>query len=610
MSNCTFGEGSACRQLPILILASPGRDKPFVRKGPTFLPYLVVVAIVCAYSMSDGTVFAGDRITGRGFATRSEVIAQHGMAATSQPLATQVALQILKEGGSAVDAAIAANAALGLMEPTGSGIGGDLFAIVWDNETQKLYGLNASGRSPFGLTRQDFLDKGLEKVPPYGPLPVTVPGCVDGWFELHERFGKLDMERVLAPAIRYAREGFPVSELIAHYWAIGSAKLKQYPGFAETFLPDGEPPKKGDIFRNPRLATTLERIASGGRDVFYRGELTDVMDAFFQRVGCHLRRRDLEEHTSTWVEPVSTNYHGYDVWELPPNGQGIAVLQMLNVLEGFDLRPLGHNSADYLHLLIEAKKLAYEDRARYYADPRFARVPVERLISKDYARDRRRLIDPERASRDYPAGVIDLGDADSMLRHSDTVYLTVADKDRNMVSLIQSNYRGFGSGLCPDGLGFCLQDRGELFTLDAGHPNVYEPHKRPFHTIIPAFVTRDGKPFLSFGVMGGDMQPQGHVQILCNLMDFGMNLQEAGDAARFHHTGSSTPTGESMRDGGRVALESGIGMEVRRALSRMGHEINFEVGGYGGYQAIRYDAKRDIYIGASESRKDGQAAGY
>jgi gamma-glutamyltranspeptidase/glutathione hydrolase len=286
------------------------------------------------------------------------------------------------------------------------------------------------------------------------------------------------------------------------------------------------------------------------------------------------------------------------------------VLQILNVIEGFDLRALGHNSAEYLHLLIEAKKLAYEDRARYYADPRFARVPVERLISKDYARDRRRLIDPERASRDYPAGAIDLGEADSMLRHSDTVYLTVADKDRNMVSLIQSNYRGFGSGLCPDGLGFCLQDRGELFTLEAGHPNVYEPHKRPFHTIIPAFVTKDGKPFLSFGVMGGDMQPQGHVQVLCNLIDFGMNLQEAGDAARFHHTGSSTPTGETMRDGGRVALESGIGMEVRRALSRMGHEIHFDVGGYGGYQAIGYDAKRDIYIGASESRKDGQAAGY
>ena len=610
MTMGTNANQRAHRHRPYRLPAVRGRKSAFDPNGRTVARWVLVVIGVGAFSISSGAASGGDRITGRGFTTRSEVIARNGLAATSQPLATQVALEILREGGSAVDAAIAANAALGLMEPTGAGIGGDLFAIVWDSKTQRLYGLNASGRSPFGLTRQHFADRGLSKIPSHGPLSVTVPGCVDGWFELHARFGRLDMGRILAPAVRYAREGFPVSELIAHHWSLGSGKLKDYAGFAETFLPGGAPPRKGDIFRNFALATTLERIAADGRDAFYRGELADVMDAFCRRVDCYLRKRDLEAHTSSWVEPVSTDYRGYDVWELPPNGQGIAVLQMLNILEGFDLRSQGHNSATYLHLLIEAKKLAYEDRARYYADPAFAKVPVERLISKGYARDRRGLIDPDRALRAVPAGDAGLGRADSILGHSETVYLTVADRDRNMVSLIQSNYRGFGSGLCPDGLGFCLQDRGELFTLDPEHPNAYAPHKRPFHTIIPAFVTRDGKPFLSFGVMGGDMQPQGQVQILCNLLDFGMNLQEAGDAPRFHHTGSSTPTGEKMNNGGHVALESGIGMEVRRELSRLGHRIHFDVGGFGGYQAIGYDAQRDVYIGASESRKDGQAAGF
>ena len=554
--------------------------------------------------------FGGDRVTGRAVATRSEVFARHGMAATSQPLATQVALDILKRGGSAVDAAIAANAVLGLMEPTGSGIGGDLFAIVWDAKTRKLHGLNASGRSPYGLTRKHFQDKGLKGIPNFGPLPVSVPGCVDGWFELHARFGTLTMKEVLAPAVRYAREGFPVSELIAHYWGLGGARMKNYPGFAETFLPGGVAPKKGEIFKNPALAKTLEQIAEEGRDVFYQGELADVMEAFCRRVGCFLRKRDFEDHTSTWVVPVSTNYRGYDVWELPPNGQGIAALQMLNILEGFDLRSLGHNSAECIHIMLEAKKLAYEDRARFYTDPDFVRIPLERLVSKDYAARRRGLIDLKRAARQYPAGALELAEADAKLRTGDTVYLTVADKDRNMVSLIQSNYRGFGSGLCPDGLGFCFQDRGALFSLNEGHANVYEPHKRPFHTIIPAFVTRNGSPFLSFGVMGGDMQPQGHVQVLCNIIDFGMNLQEAGDAARWYHTGSSEPTGRVMRDGGGVALESGIGIEARRALSGMRHRIRFMSGPFGGYQAIGYDAERDVYIGASESRKDGQAAGY
>jgi gamma-glutamyltranspeptidase/glutathione hydrolase len=556
-------------------------------------------------------VDGADRISSEVFATRSEVLARHGMAATSQPLATQVALDILKKGGSAVDAAIAANAILGLMEPTGSGVGGDLFAIVWDASTQRLYGLNASGRSPYGLTREHFIENGLSRVPDFGPLPVTVPGCVDGWYELHGRFGKLPMTEVLAPAIRYARDGYPVSELIAHYWSIGARRLHDYPGFADVyFLPTGKPPAKGDVFRNPALAGTLEKIAEGGRDVYYKGEIAETIAAFAKRVGCFLDLRDLREHSSTWVEPLRTDYRGFDVWELPPNGQGITALQMLNILEPSDLRSMGHNSPTYLHHLIEAKKIVYEDRARLYADPDFARIPVERLLSKEYAAERRRLFDPQRAARRLPPGDIRVEQAETRLRDGDTIYLTVADKDRNMVSLIQSNYRGFGSGLCPDGLGFCLQDRGALFALEEGHPNVYEPHKRPFHTIIPAFVTKDGKPFLSFGVMGGDMQPQGHVQVLCNIIDFNMNLQEAGDAARFHHVGSSEPTGEQMTDGGRVALESGIGVETRRALHRLGHQLHFEDGGFGGYQAIGYDAARDIYVGASESRSDGQAAGY
>ncbi len=545
----------------------------------------------------------GDRLTGRAFATRSEVYARHGMAATSQPLATQVALDILKKGGTAVDAAIAANATLGLMEPTGSGIGGDLFAIVWDAKTQKLHGLNASGRSPYGLTLQHFKDLGRTSIPGSGPLPVSVPGCVDGWFTLHQRFGKLPMETILQPAISYAREGFPVSELIAYYWGRGLRIHRNRPNFAEVFGPGGSAPGKGDIFKNPYLATTLERIARGGRDAFYRGELTDTMVSFCERVGCFLRRRDFEEHTSTWVDPVSTNYRGYDVWELPPNGQGIAALQILNLLEPHDLASMGHNTTDYLHTLIESKKIAYEDRARHYADMDFADVPVSGLISKAYAAERAKLFNPRRASRRLKAG-------DPRLIHGDTVYLTVADKDRNMVSLIQSNFGGFGSGMVPDGLGFGFQNRGQLFALEEGHPNVYEPHKRPFHTIIPAFVTKDGKPWLSFGVMGGDMQPQGHVQVLCNLIDFGMNLQEAGDAARFRHYGSSEPTGSRMTDGGSVAMESGVPMEVQRELVKRGHRVRFNVGGFGGYQAIMYDAKRDVYVGASESRKDGQAAGY
>ena len=545
--------------------------------------------------------FAQDRVTGRDFATRSEVIAANGMAATSQPLATQVAIDILKKGGSAVDAAIAANAVLGLMEPTGCGIGGDLFAIIWSADKKKLYGLNASGRSPRSLKLDYFKENAYEFIPSRGPLPVSVPGCVDGWFEMHEIFGRLTMKEILQPAINYAREGFPVSEVIAYYMASNVRALEEYPNIKEVYAPGGKVPAKGEIFKNPLLANTLEKIVKGGRNEFYRGSIARDIDAFMKKQGGFLSFDDLSRHHSEWVEPVKTIYRGYEVWELPPNGQGIATLQILNILEGYDIASMGFGSAEYIHLFTEAKKIAFEDRAKYYTDPLFAKVPVDQLISKKYAAERRKLINPDRAGRIYNAGLDEAGN---------TIYLTVADKFGNMVSLIQSNYRGMGSGMCPTGLGFILQDRGEMFSLSPGHANVYAPGKRPFHTIIPAFVTKEGKPWISFGVMGGDMQPQGHVQIVCNIIDFKMNLQEAGDAPRIYHTGSSEPTGEQMTDGGTLSLESGIRPEVIQKLMSMGHRIQGNLGGFGGYQAIMWDEKNKVYYGASESRKDGQAAGY
>ena len=544
-----------------------------------------------------------DRITGRSFATRSEVIAVNGMAATSQPLATQVALDILKGGGNAVDAAIAANAMLGLVEPTGSGIGGDLFAIVWDARSGELYGLNGSGKSPRSLTRQWFVDHGHRQVPSHGPLPVSVPGCVDAWFMLHERFGNRPMSELLAPAIRYAREGHPVAETIAHDWARNVPLLSHYPGFTEQFTLAGRAPGKGEIWKNPHLANTLEAITSGGRDVFYRGEIARIIDAYMRKNGGFLSTEDLASHHGEWVDPVSTNYRGYDVWELPPNGQGIAALQILNILEDFDLAGCGFGSGEHIHLFVEAKKLAFEDRAKFYADPDFAEIPVERLISKDYAAERRKLIDPQQVARSCPPG-------NPALDHGDTIYLAVADRAGNMVSLIQSNYHGMGSGMTPPGLGFILQDRGEMFDLDEGRANSYAPGKRPFHTIIPAFITKDGKPWISFGVMGGAMQPQGHAQIVMNLIDFGMNLQEAGDAPRIHHDGSSEPTGEVMESGGEINLESGFSYAAIRALMARGHRVSFSSGPYGGYQAIMKDPDSGVYYGASESRKDGHAAGY
>jgi len=555
--------------------------------------------------MLTGIVSAQDRRSGKPWTTRSEVIAQNGMVCTSHPLATQAGVDILKKGGTAVDAAIAANACLGLMEPTGCGIGGDLFAIVWDARSKKLYGLNASGRSPKNLNIEYFKSKGMTAIPAYGPLPVSVPGCVDGWFELHDRFGNIPISELLQPAIDYALNGFPLTEVIVPGIRSSIDRFAPlYPNIQETYAPNGERWTKGDIFRNPLLAATLKRIAEKGRDEFYRGNIALIIDKFMQEQGGFLSYEDLASHRSEWIEPLSANYRGYDVWELPPNGQGIAALQMLNILEPYDLKSFGFGSPEHIHYFVEAKKLAFEDRAKYYADMDFYKVPVQQLISKEYAADRRTQISPARASRTPQAGVI--ADTDN------TIYLTVADKHGNMVSFIQSNYRGMGSGMVPPALGFMLQNRGELFSLDPAHANALQPGKRPFHTIIPAFVTKDGEPFLSFGVMGGDFQPLGHVQILLNIIDFGMNVQEAGDAPRIDHLGSTSPTGEAQdADGGKVILENGFSTSTIRRLLDMGHWIGYGFGGsYGGYQAIMYDKRRNVYFGASESRKDGCAMGY
>lgn len=592
-----------------------------------YTPLLAALLITTPLAAQTAPKDQGDRYSGAAGASRSSVIAQNGMAATSQPLATQVALDILKAGGSAVDAAIAANAALGLMEPTGNGIGGDLFAIIWDPKTQKLYGLNASGRAPMGQSLKQLQDR-TKKMPrsvrdsdgtiaDWGSASVTIPGTVDGWFEMHGRFGKLPMRSVLAPSIRYAQQGFPVSELIAQYWKSNTAGfealhkegvIEEIDNMRRTYMPGGKAPAEGEIFKNPDLALTLIEIAEGGRDTFYKGSLAKAMDQYFKRIGAPHRYEDFAAHKSEWVEPVSTNYRGYDVWEIPPNGQGIAALQILNILEGYDLKSMGRGSADFWHVFIEAKKRAFADRAKYYADPAFAKIPLKELLSKERAAKQRADIDMGKAALADPALPVDGG--------NDTIYMTVADKDGMMVSLIQSNYRGMGSGLVPDDgngrtLGFMFQDRGAQFSLDAKHANAYAPGKRPFHTIIPAFMTKDGKPLLSFGVMGGAMQPQGHAQIVVNMVDFGMTVQAAGDVARFHHDGSTDPEGgKAMTDGGVVEIETGVSQAIADELTKRGHKVKYSVGPYGGYQAIWRDPLTGAYWGASEFRKDGQAAGY
>jgi gamma-glutamyltranspeptidase / glutathione hydrolase len=583
---------------------------------------LLAAVLIGAPLAAHAQLGRGDRYSGIPWATRSPVLAQHGMAATEQPLASQIAIDILKQGGSAVDAAIAANAAIGLMQPVLNGIGGDLFAIVWDPATQRLYGYNGSGRSARGRNLERMRaevaaawkaagkpDQAL--IPPYGTLPITVPGAVDGWFALHGRFGKLSIAQDLAPAIRYARDGFPVTELIAEYWQANMAAFErsglvttaQFENARATYLIDGHTPAQGEIFRNPDLAHTLEQIAQGGRDAYYKGDIARTIDQFFRRIGGDLRYEDFAAHHGEWVTPLSVNYRGYDVYELPPNGQGGAALEMLQLLKGFDLRKMGAGSADAITVMLEAKRLAYEDLAKWYADPAFSEVPMEGLLSDAYANQRRGLIDPHQAQPD-------IGPGDPHLRTGDTIYLTTADQNGMMVSLIQSNYRGMGSGLVADHLGFMFQDRGQLFSLDPHAANVYAPGKRPFHTIIPAFVMKDGQPFLSFGVMGGDMQPQGHVQILTDMIDFGLNVQEAGDAARWHHAGGSEVTGGKASGPGTVEMESGFSPAVKRELARRGYKIVPGTGGFGGYQAIEWDPKNHVYWGASEMRKDGEVIGY
>src|SRR6056297_2287648 len=551
-----------------------------------------------------------DREAGSIFSTRSEVIAERGMVATSQPLATQVGLQILRDGGNAIDAAIGANAAMGLMEPTGNGIGGDLFAIIWHQETEQLYALNASGRSPQNLSYNELMEildeMDRNSIPPYDLLSVSVPGAVDGWFEMHDRFGSADMEDILSEPIWYAENGFPVSEAISASWRRSASFLSGQPGaFEETFTIDGEGPEKGEIFRNPDLGNTFRLLAENGRDAFYRGEIAEKIDEWMRENDGYLRYEDFESHHSDWVEPQTTNYRGYDVYQVGGNVQGTAVLQMLNILEGFDLEETGFGTEETLHLMIEAKKLAFEDRAKHYADPDFHDVLYETLLSKEYAAERREMIG-NTAMEDITTGV-------DVLEDGDTIYLTTADDEGNMVSLIQSNFRGMGTGFVVPGTGFSFQNRGELFSLDPQHPNVYEPGKRPFHTIIPGFVMKDGKPMFSFGNMGGAYQPIGHVSILTNIIDFGMNIQEAGDAMRWDHSGNSEPTDsleETLNGTGKVSLESAFPFSVIRALRSRGHDVQVGDSFFGRYQGILRDHEKGVYFGASESRVDGQAAGY
>ena len=641
----------------------------------------------------------GDRVgTGKNFAGRSAVVAPNGAAATAHPLATQTAIDILRQGGTAVDAAIAANAMLGLVEPTGNGIGGDLFAIVWDPETEQLYGLNASGRSPMGATLADMqaaADAHTEgkEIPPFGAAPVSVPGAVDGWFMLHDKFGKKPIGELLAPSIYYAQAGAPIPEIIAYYWdrsevryneSFESGMLEEVANANATYF--SPTPTEGALFRNPDLANTYKMIAEGGRDAYYKGEIAETIDAYMKRIGGFLRYEDFANHKGEWVDVLCVPYRQTEVCQLPPNTQGVATLQMLQMLEGFPMREFGFGSPDSLMAQVEAKRLAFADRARGYFDPSFSKLDPKAFIEKEYGADRAKKIDIERASPrvrssfswstnedgkrltrnfivvkgvriqkdpipiDFSIDVFHekdienlasdpslerLEEAEKKLETGDTTYLTVADKNGMMVSLIQSNYRGMGSGLVPDGLGFMLQDRGQLFSLDPDHPNVFEPGKRPFNTIIPGFAMKyagpgcDGanargeenpetcqlQPWLSFGVMGGGMQPQGQTQIILNLIDYDMGLQEAGDAARWRHGGSCQPTdpytaGDCETSTGTIYLESGFPQSVRDELEARGHTVADSQGGMGGYQAIMRDFENGTWIAATEMRKDGSAGGY
>ncbi len=581
--------------------------------------FTALFAVGSPLAFADPGEHRGERVSGAPWSGRSALVAPNGAAATAHPLASRVAVDVLRAGGSAVDAAIAANAMLGLVEPTGCGIGGDLYALVWDPQTQRLYAYVGSGRSPMGLSLAQAQaiarDRGLNggaQLPSFGAVTVSVPGTVDGWFALHERFGRLPIADSLAPAISYARSGAPIPETIAYYWdrnrirlerEFAEGRLEEIANARATYWPGGVAPATGSLFRNPDLAATYEALAAGGRAAFYEGEIARGIDAYMRRIGGWLRYEDLAAHRGEWVEPLCVDYRDARLCEIGANTQGIAALQAAQILEGFDLRAMGLHSADSLHVQIEATRLAFADRARFYGDPDFSGVDFNQLIEPAYAAERRAMIRMDQAMEPPPPGA-------HVTFHGDTTYLTVADANGMMVSLIQSNYRGMGSGLVPDGLGFMLQNRGELFALDPAHPNVYAPGRRPFQTIIPAFAFRNGQPWLAFGVMGGDMQPQGHVQILVNLLDYGLDLQAAGDAARYRHGGSAEPTGEAPEGRGTVFLEAGVSPEVQAELIRRGHRIAPADGSFGGYQAIMRDFEHGTWIAATEMRKDGAADGY
>lgn len=586
----------------------------------TRVKFCLLAKILCLFLLSTGLALAGNedygtRYSGDHFATRSPVLARNGMASTSHPIASAIAVETLKKGGSAIDAAIAANAFLALVEPYACGMGGDLFAIVWDPAKRELVGYNGSGRTPAGFDYSQMQQQiGAEKgVPQFGALTVSVPGAVDGWFALHQRFGKLPMSELLAPAIQYARQGVAITEVDAQTW---SEALFEFPGddlsdqaieeLLRVYTSNGKAPSVGDVFSNPDLATSYEQVASGGRDAYYTGDIAKRIVAAVQAAGGHLETADLAQHKGEWVTPVSVSYHGYEVFELPPNSQGIAALQMLNIMQQFPLARFGRGSADYWHVMAEASKLAYEDRARFYSDPTFSEIPLSFLLSNEYARERAGLINLQQAANELPAG--------APPAHGDTTYLATADSDGMMVSFIQSNYWEFGSGIVAEGTGFALQNRGSAFSMDPQHANAYAAGKRPFHTIIPAFIMKDKEPLMAFGVMGGFLQPQAHAQIVANLVDFGMNVQEAGDAARFVHYGDSQPTGGHMSDGGELRLEAGVDDAVVAELKKRGHKVVYGqrtyAGSYGGYQAVWRDPKTGVYWGGSEMRFDGASAGY
>lgn len=551
----------------------------------------------------------GDRPAANPHATRSVVLGRNGMIATSQPLASAAGLKVLEDGGNAIDAAITAAAVISVVEPTMNGVGGDLFAIVYDAKTRKLHALNSSGRSGRAATPDAFAARGLKRIPNAGVYSITVPGVVDGWATLLSTFGTVPLSRALKPAIGYARDGYAVSEIIGRQWQGSERKLAADPAAAATFLPGGHAPRPGDVFKNPNLARTLETIATGGRDAFYKGPIAAAIAADMKKRDGLLDAADFAAQKADWVEPISTNYRGYDIYEMPPNSQGFVVLEMLNILEGFDIKSLGHNSAEQLHLLTEAKRIAFADRAAYLADP--AAVPatvLKTLISKEYAADRRKEIDLAHAAAEYKPGSFsgsksqvqdDLATLNLTGRDlGDTIYMTVADGQGNIVSLIQSLFSDFGSGIVAGDTGIVLQNRGSLFNLIPGHPDEIAPNKRPMHTLVPAFVMKDGKPFLSFGVMGGDHQAQGHAQVLMNLIDFGMNVQEAGEAARINHGSNG------------LQVESAIPAAVRAALVQRGHQVTEAIGAYGGYQGILIDPRTGVLMGGSDPRKDGLAIGY